>query len=273
MNLYIASDLHIDAFYGGPDSAFRPHPEALAISDVIVLAGDICNGRNHPEGGAAVRWVRNSFPGKPVVLVPGNHEFYGQEFALLDGYDRDAQGSQVHVLDRRELILGEGRQAVRFLGCTLWTDMRIGSATPQACKTAISHIREAMSDFHAIRVTENGQVRTLTPQDTIAQFYRSLRWLIKKLKQPFNGKTVVVTHHCPSPRSIDMKYVGHPLNAAFVSNLEWLMGDNSVIDLWVHGHTHSRVDYRLGKTRVICNPRGYPSENSNFAEWVCSLQE
>jgi Icc-related predicted phosphoesterase len=30
--------------------------------------------------------------------------------------------------------------------------------------------------------------------------------------------------------------------------------------LWVHGHIHHRADYRLGSTRVVCNPRGYPEE-------------
>jgi len=27
--------------------------------------------------------------------------------------------------------------------------------------------------------------------------------------------------------------------------------------LWVHGHTHSSHDYRVGGCRVVCNPRGY----------------
>ncbi len=27
--------------------------------------------------------------------------------------------------------------------------------------------------------------------------------------------------------------------------------------LWVHGHTHSSHDYRVGPCRVVCNPRGY----------------
>ena len=27
--------------------------------------------------------------------------------------------------------------------------------------------------------------------------------------------------------------------------------------LWIHGHTHESFDYEIGKTRVICNPRGY----------------
>ena len=36
------------------------------------------------------------------------------------------------------------------------------------------------------------------------------------------------------------------------------------IKLWVHGHTHDEFDYKIGITRVVCNPRGYPKEKSNW---------
>ena len=47
-----------------------------------------------------------------------------------------------------------------------------------------------------------------------------------------------------------------PINACFVSDLadriaRWQPA------LWLHGHTHDSFDYRLGATRVVCNPRGY----------------
>ncbi len=35
-------------------------------------------------------------------------------------------------------------------------------------------------------------------------------------------------------------------------------------DLWVHGHLHSRSDYRIGATRVVCNARGHVDEASGF---------
>lgn len=37
-------------------------------------------------------------------------------------------------------------------------------------------------------------------------------------------------------------------------------------DLWVHGHMHNSVDYRVGATRVVTNPRGYAGHeiNPNF---------
>jgi predicted phosphodiesterase len=30
--------------------------------------------------------------------------------------------------------------------------------------------------------------------------------------------------------------------------------------LWIHGHSHDRCDYLLGRTRVVANPLGYPNE-------------
>jgi hypothetical protein len=32
-------------------------------------------------------------------------------------------------------------------------------------------------------------------------------------------------------------------------------------DLWVHGHVHDSFDYRVGRARVVANPRGYPLSN------------
>lgn len=34
--------------------------------------------------------------------------------------------------------------------------------------------------------------------------------------------------------------------------------------LWVHGHSHTAVDYDVAGTRVVCNPRGYPGEETGF---------
>jgi hypothetical protein len=49
------------------------------------------------------------------------------------------------------------------------------------------------------------------------------------------------------------------LNTAFVSGLDDFVGESGV-PLWIHGHTHHCVDYKIGKTRVFSNQRGYPGE-------------
>ncbi|MNR64509.1 hypothetical protein D3C85_1871810 [compost metagenome] len=53
------------------------------------------------------------------------------------------------------------------------------------------------------------------------------------------------------------------LDAAYANNCEGLMGGDRVA-LWVHGHSHVAVDYEIEGTRVVCNPRGYPGEETGF---------
>jgi len=66
-------------------------------------------------------------------------------------------------------------------------------------------------------------------------------------------------------RSIHPRFAGSPVNLCFVSDAEHLLEG---ADLWVHGHTHDSFDYRVGATRVLCNPRGYARdgvpENRDF---------
>ncbi|CAN7715488.1 metallophosphoesterase [Variovorax sp. LjRoot175] len=63
MKLLILSDLHLEF------ETFEP-PQGLEF-DVVVLAGDI-----HSPGRRAVEWAEARFAAKPVVYVPGNHEYY-----------------------------------------------------------------------------------------------------------------------------------------------------------------------------------------------------
>src|SRR5690606_37391535 len=75
--------------------------------------------------------------------------------------------------------------------------------------------------------------------------------------------TVVVTHHLPSAQSVNPKFTGDLLNAAYASDLDQVIEDGRPA-LWVHGHTHDSCDYQFGDTRVVCNPRGYDDENAVF---------
>jgi calcineurin-like phosphoesterase family protein len=97
--------------------------------------------------------------------------------------------------------------------------------------------------------------------DSVALHDAHRAWLTSRLVAHFPGPTVVVTHHPPHPGSIAPKFATHPLNPAFVSNLEDLMGRAR---LWIHGHTHFALDYTVRGTRVVCNARGYPGEDTAF---------
>jgi hypothetical protein len=62
---------------------------------------------------------------------------------------------------------------------------------------------------------------------------------------------------------MDPRFDGSPLNPAFGSRLEDLVACLGA-DMWIHGHTHASQDCRLGRTRVLCNPKGYGFQNRDF---------
>jgi Icc-related predicted phosphoesterase len=75
------------------------------------------------------------------------------------------------------------------------------------------------------------------------------------LAKPFDGDTVVITHHAPSERSVHPRFQGDPLTGAFVTDLPDLLEQAHV---WIHGHHHNSSDYVERGCRVVCNPSGYP---------------
>lgn len=86
-----------------------------------------------------------------------------------------------------------------------------------------------------------------------------MKWLTREMSRHDPARTIVVTHHAPSPRSIPPYHSGNPLNAAFASDLDPLIRASGV-PLWIHGHTHYNVDYKIGRTRIYSNQRGYVGE-------------
>ena len=94
------------------------------------------------------------------------------------------------------------------------------------------------------------------PVDAQKLHNESLAFLEDAFAEPFDGPTVVVTHHAPSRLSIHKDFGGDRLNAAFASELDSLIARWQP-HLWIHGHVHRSCDYSTGKTRVVCNPRGY----------------
>ena len=236
MRIRIYSDLHLE---------FAPFEPPANDADTIVLAGDIANGA------AGIAWARETFGG-PVLYLAGNHEYYEGEFeAVQKAMAAAAREHSVELLDCSTAVV----DGVRFLGCTLWTDY---SLAPQGERPAvIEAARKLNPDYQLI---QRGS-RAFSPEDAIALCSRHRAWLAAALAAPFPGKTVVVTHFAPHPRSIAPAFVGHRANPGFVLNLETIMDS---APLWIHGHTHTFFDYRVRGTRVICNPRGYPGEQTGF---------
>lgn len=236
MRLAVYSDLHLEF---GP---FEPPPLEV---DLVVLAGDIALGT---EG---IYWAEATF-NAPVIYVVGNHEFYHEEVDSLwrDLQDADSDCPKVTLLENRTSELTSDGKVYRFLGSVLWSDFAAGGE--HEVRQAKTEARDFMADYKVVR---HGRM-TLTPETTASWHEDARDWLKSELRRPFDGETVVITHHGPSLRSIEPRFEGSLLNGAFVSDLEDLIRETQPA-LWIHGHTHHNVDYRIGRTRVLANQRGY----------------
>ncbi len=234
MKLYILSDLHLE--FGDFEV---PHVDA----DAVVIAGDLHVGIR------GVAWAAERLPDVPVVYVLGNHEYYRESIPRLVGKMRAAvaeSGDRITLLHQSEVEL----DGVVFLGVTLWTDFEfLGDRV-----SGMVEAGDAMTDFGLIRV--DPEYRRLRPEDVLALHVREPRWLEESRARHRGKRVVVVTHHPPSALSVSPPHRSDPWSPAYASNLDELVASSGAA-LWIHGHTHFPVDYRIGKTRVVSNPRGY----------------
>jgi Predicted phosphoesterases, related to the Icc protein len=245
MKIFIQSDQHHEIF--DPDPVF-----SLPDADVFVCAGDLTRTI---KGG--IQWLaENVGPKMPSVYVAGNHEYYKESYleCHAEGLAENKLHERVHLLENDIKVIGD----VRFVGCTLWTDFAVMGQQP----LAVLHAQKAMNDYKYIKYRKL-PFEKLQPQHTMMRHSQSVSFLQAALSMPFEGKTVVVTHHAPHPWSIHERYRHDLLSAAFCSDLSELI-ETYQPALWIHGHTHNSFDYSVGETRVVCNPKGYGGENPEF---------
>lgn len=249
MRLHIFSDLHIDF---NQSMASHKLVDDTTEADAAIVAGDTRHGL-----AAGLKYLRKRFPApKPLIVIAGNHEFYGSDRATeLTAGRMAAAHLDIHFLENETVVLG----GVRFLGATLWTDYDFwGEETRDV---AMDAARIGLND-HRLIAAAPGSPMAFQPEVARNLHVASRRFLKLTLQQPFPGPTVVVTHHLPHEKSLNRRFAADPLTAAFVSDLSELIAFQP--ELWVHGHTHTSFDYRVGLTRVLCNPRGYGTENGAY---------
>ncbi|MGO7586648.1 metallophosphoesterase [Rhizobium ruizarguesonis] len=254
MKAWIISDIHLSLMD-------RLQGLKIPTADLCVCAGDISNNVE-----ASVRFVRDNIGTRmPVVLVLGNHDYFGGsiEFALNRARDL-LHGTDVHLLENESVEFA----GHRFVGATLWTDfsVEIGGdehVPPEERRMhAFGLAPRRMLDFHLIfrsderREGENG---LLTVQEVYHRHKESRAYLDQELAKPTSGKTIVVSHHAPLKESFDHRFHGQVTNACFASDLSSLITLRRP-SFWIHGHIHRARDYAFASTRVICNPRGYSQE-------------
>jgi predicted phosphodiesterase len=249
MRIWTISDLQIPSHSADAWIA----PENIPEADLAIVCGDFC-----PPIESSLLKLAEVAKRMPVVYVPGNRDFYqaGTNNLSMDDMLTVAyalgRDLGIKVLYNQSFEIGD----VRVLGTTLWTDYNLYGDQEAAMDAA----RANMNDH---RLIWNKNFR-FTPGNALAEHNGAMEFLTYNLAVPFEGTTIVATHHAPHPNSIAPKYQGDPNSPCFASDLSDLLVSRHAPDVWVHGGLHHNVDYEIGRTRVLSNSHGYPGENKDF---------
>ena len=230
MLLRIISDIHMESH---PNYSIDEMPGEA--EQTLILAGDITPYHQIDKRHEFFSDISKRF--KNIVYVPGNHEYYHGDINEGDDILRDyfSNFSNFYFINKEVLYLDDKK----IVGCTLWTEI-----------DPVSEVNYGrfLSDYICIKSGDN----TLTPSRTIFMH----RDHNKFIRENVDNETIVITHHCPSFRSIHEKFRNSDLNPFFYNDMDNLIYELQP-KLWIHGHTHCSMDYKIDNTHVICNPKGY----------------
>lgn len=233
----------------------------VPAADICVCVGDVSD---HILD--SISFLRREIePHMPVVLVLGNHDYFGSsiDFALEQAREL-TEGTRIQLLENQTITVGDAR----IIGATLWTDFAVSTGGDENVpawrrqRKAFGLIPYLMLDYQEIFRSDqrrSGETGLITFQEILARHHESRSYIESELSKPFEGRTIVLTHHAPLMQSMDPAFFGQVSNAAFASDLSDLFTRGRP-SLWIHGHIHKFRDYMFGDTRVVCHPRGMMRE-------------
>jgi hypothetical protein len=235
----LISDIHSELW---PEQLFRAakHVDRLLpvlpddADTILLLAGDTGSYRRRNIYLAVLDRLCERF--REVFDIPGNHFWYG-------GTNWDIE---TLPFERPNYHFGSTLACENVKAATLWTDFR--QANPMVERACF----DGMNDFR--------QIPDLVPKQVKERHAQHVQFLRENMRPG----DLVMTHFAPSWRSIPPNRAADSVIGYYATDLEKLILEKRPA-LWVHGHIHTACDYRIGDTRVICNPAGYEGREHNAA--------
>jgi predicted phosphodiesterase len=245
MKIQVISDIHLEFHDSIPEILLD---ETFVKAPYLFLLGDIAIPKKH-----TTKWMKfmmhMASKYTKVFYLIGNHESYGYSIEKTASFIKD----QLKLLDNvfyLEAGVTYELEDYTVVGCTLWTDIDLGTAL-------------LMNDINNIKTNDYKRL----PVEKLKEWHQHdktwLETILSSDKEKIS-KIIVATHHMPSMKLIhprfqspsDMKYA-----RGFASPLDHLVKHANI---WLFGHTHAYTDMMLENTRCYCNPMGYPNENTGF---------
>jgi predicted phosphodiesterase len=227
----LISDIHLEF---SENEWFLHYNPIENDADVLIIAGDFCpkDLRGEPPIQEFLDKVSENY--EKVIIVNGNHDYYHTSAEDIHKENTKLR-KNVFCVNRHVIRY----KKVRYICATLW-----GKPLPKED----FYVRNYLYDFKAIDMMTMTKFRKLNELDS--------RFILREVQKPYDGKTVVVTHHIPSRYQIAEQYKDSPCNGGFASEEDETFLRNH-IDFWVYGHTHTSFNEVRCDTHFLCNPLGY----------------
>lgn len=243
------ADMHLDHWGKIGRDPFEGCRDLFLGLDAIILAGDL-TGRPFQRWADAIRRVRNASGGvAPIHILPGNHEMSRVPFAEEGRLVSLAASMGLDYAQKKALVYGR----TRFLCASLWSDFELDHRSRGPRKWILAPITD--DKLVAVPRPDTSGHGRINRDDIIAAHQDHRAWLEAELAKPWDGETIMVTHHAPH---FDVLRGDLPWAGAYASDLEDIFTGPHAPDKALFGHSHDAVDMVVGQTQLTNVSMGYP---------------
>lgn len=262
--IVVASDLHID-LYKNPYEVFTWFDVPENKNRIFVLAGDLFTDTHKSQPDIAIFLQKCLSYFAHVVFVAGNHDFWGHSLVGEGCFDDlmveslSGHEDRIHYLTPENTCVIDG---IEFWGCTFWTKIEHPLAQMQI---------QTLNDYQQIYSMGDEDLSVIFTNHINQIARNGAKRFLNSTMEETAGKRVIVTHF-PLFREKLPEY-HNPVDEYYNNHMEMFFYEYPPVDLMIHGHTHNQYDYYFDNMRVVCHPRGYPSQSAGYQLKVVDLNE
>jgi Icc-related predicted phosphoesterase len=259
MKYLIISDLHLDFWENDKQNPFCGIEDQILDLDLLIIAGDLTN-KGHKHWTRMITDLSAIMPKAAIKILPGNHDFYGGKIDEENKLSDAATSAGAEYVNGKSFV----HSGIRFICATLWTDLELNGGRIHN-ETAIPRI---MNDYRYIR-SASGGYRRMMAKDTLALHHKHLTFIKTEFAKPYDGETIVVTHHAPHPEALGVSSGGDYM-AAYGSDLSSTMADLNIMK-WCYGHSHDGSGLTVAGCDLLNVSLGYPKQVPDPAAKILNL--
>lgn len=275
MKIDYISDLHLDFWI----SKFNPansntlgqiesYIEMIGLKggEVLLIAGDL--GHYFGQDALFLEMVKEMY--EHVMIVPGNHDMYLVSSSKQKKYKWNSMN---RILEMKEWCKKIGVDyldgqtveinGIKFAGCGMSWDKSFYERVEQRLVEDMEVHQFYNNIMNDSRLIFSGNETKQTTHRGTTKFnpFKFFEQEMEKLRG-IESADVMLSHYPPIiPYQAGNRYARDPISTFFM-----FYGDPEVERIkpkvWVFGHMHSHYDLEKLGTRFLCNPLGYPGENT-----------